>query len=61
MPLPSAIWPNFWDLLTLKIFLPYGYALKKVHNILLYDAGQFYVKNKMAAEQKSVKTFPGTA
>jgi len=50
MPLPSAIWPNFWDPLTLKIFLPYGYAIKKVHNILLYDAGHFYVKSKMAAE-----------
>jgi len=36
--------------LTLEIFLPFGYAIKKVHNILLYDAGQFYVKNKMAAE-----------
>jgi len=45
MPLPSAICP-----LTLKISLPYGYALKKVDNILLYDAGQFYVKSKMAAE-----------
>ena len=28
-----------------------GIQLKKIHNILLYDAGQFYVKeNKMAAE-----------
>ena len=35
-----------------------GIFLKKVHNILFYDAGQFYVKNKMAAEQKSVKSFP---
>ena len=61
MPLLSAIWPNFWDPLTLKIFLPYGFAIKKVHNILLYDAGQFYVKTKMAAEEKSVKLFPGTA
>ena len=57
MCLPSAIcYP-----LTLKIFLPYGYVINKVHNILLYDAGQFYVKNKMAAKQKSVKPFPGTA
>ena len=34
------------------------YSIKKVHNILLYDAGQFYVKNKMAAKYKSVKPFP---
>jgi len=27
-----------------------GYVIKKIHNILLYDAGQFYVINKMAAE-----------
>ena len=33
-------------------------SIKKVHNILLYEAGQFYVKNKMAAEEKSVKLFP---
>ena len=26
------------------------YLINKVHNILLYDAGQFYVKNKMAAK-----------
>ena len=36
--------------LILKIFVAYGYSIKKVHNILLYDAEQFYVKNKMAAE-----------
>ena len=46
----QLIWPNFCIPLMLKIFLPYGYFFKKVHNILLYDAGQFYVKNKMAAE-----------
>jgi len=45
----------------LKIFVAHGYSIKKVHNILLYDAGQFYVKNKMAAEYKSVKPFQGTA
>jgi len=33
-----------------KYFLHMGIQLKKVHNILLYDAGQFYVKTKMAAE-----------
>ena len=27
-----------------------GIFFKKVHNILLFDAGQFHVKNKMAAE-----------
>ena len=26
------------------------YSIEKIHNILLYDAGQFYVNNKMAAE-----------
>ena len=41
---------QFLGPIALKIFLPYGYAIKKVHNILLYEAGQFYVKNKMAAE-----------
>ena len=34
-----------------------GIFLKKVHNILLYDAGQFYVNNKMATEYKSAKFF----
>jgi len=29
------------------IFLPYGYVIKKVHNMLLYDAGQFYVKSNL--------------
>ena len=33
-----------------KILWRMGIQLKKVHYILLYDAGQFYVKNKMAAE-----------
>ena len=33
-----------------NIFVAYGYSIKKVHNIILYDAGQFYVKYKMAAE-----------
>jgi len=46
----QLIWPNFCIPLTLKIFLPYGYSIKKIHNILLYDAEQFYVNNKMAAE-----------
>ena len=58
MCLPSAIWPNFWDPLTQKIFLAYGYVINKVHNILLHDAEKIYVKNKMAAEKKSVKSFP---
>ena len=43
----------------LKIFLPYGYVIKKVHNILLYNAGQFYVKNKMAAAKKICEIFSG--
>ena len=36
--------------LTLEIFFAYGYSIKKVHNILLYDAEEFYVKNKMGTE-----------
>ena len=36
--------------LTLKRFVAYGNSIKKIHNILLYDAEEFYVKNKMAAE-----------
>ena len=35
------------------------YAIKKIHNILFYDPGQFYVKDKMAAEQKSVNPCSG--
>ena len=40
-----------------------GIFFKKVHNILLYDAGQFYVKNKMAAEwkMKICETFSGNS
>ena len=34
-----------------------GIQLKKINNILLYDAEQFYVNNKMAAEKKSVNFF----
>ena len=51
MPLPSANLAQF--LLTIdakNIFAVWVFSNKKVHNILLYDAGQFYVKNKMAAE-----------
>ena len=55
MPLPSANLAQF--LLTIdakNIFAVFsmgmGIFLQKVHKILLYDAGQFYVKNKMAAE-----------
>ena len=51
MPLPSANLAQF--LLTndaKNIFAVRVFYLKKVHNILLYDAEQFYLKNKMAAE-----------
>ena len=41
--------------------LEYGYLTKKVHNVLLNDAGQFYVKNKMAAELKICETFSGNS
>ena len=33
-----------------NIFAIWVFSFKKVHNILLYDAEQFYVNNKMAAE-----------
>ena len=33
-----------------KILWRMGMQLKKIQNIILYDAGQFYVKDKMAAE-----------
>jgi len=33
-----------------KILCHMGIQFKKIHNILLYDAEQFYVNNKMAAE-----------
>ena len=36
-----------------------GIQLTKVHNILLYEAEQFYVKNKMAAEFKICEIFSG--
>ena len=41
--------------------MAYGYSIKKVHNILFSDAGQFYVKNKMAAEIKICETFSGNS
>ena len=50
MCLASANLAQFLYTIDAKNILPYGYAIKKVHNILLYDAGQFYVKSKMAAE-----------
>ena len=52
MPLLSANLAQF--LLTIdakNIFAVWVFYFKKyLHNILLYDAGQFYVKNKMGAE-----------
>ena len=37
---------QFLGHIDLKIFLRMGIQLKKVHNILLFDAGQFYVKKR---------------
>ena len=34
----------------------YGYSITKVHNILLYDAGQFY-----GGQIKICETFPGNS
>ena len=52
MPLPSANLAQFLYTIGAKnifaVWVPIFF--KKVHNILLYDAGQFYVKNKIAAE-----------
>ena len=39
----------------------YGYAIKKVHNILLYDAGQFYVKKQDNGRIKICETFSGNS
>ena len=56
-PLYHCVMPVFGRIcithigLTLEIFCGVcRYSIKKVHNILLYDAEQFYVKNKMATE-----------
>ena len=38
-----------------------GIKLKKVHNILLYDAGQFYVKKKDSGRIKICETFSGNS
>ena len=39
-----------------------GILLKKVHNILLYDAGQFYVKKKQDGGRiKICETFSGNS
>ena len=38
-----------------------GIQLKKVHNILLYDAGQFYVKKKDGGRIKICETFSGNS
>ena len=32
------------------VWVPGTYSIKKIHNILVYGAEEFYVKNKMAAE-----------
>ena len=52
MCLPSANLAQFLYTIDAKnIFAVLVFFLKKyLHNILLYDAGQFYVYNKMAAE-----------
>ena len=51
MPLPSANLAQFFNTIDAKnIFCRLGIFFKKDQNILLYDAGQFYVKNKMATE-----------
>ena len=51
MPLLSANLAQFLYTIDAKnIFAVWVFSLKKIQNILLYDAEQFYVKNKMAAE-----------
>jgi len=37
-----------------------GYLIKKVHNILLYDAGQFYVKKQDGGWIKICEIFCGS-
>ena len=41
------------------MFLAYGYAIKKVHNILLYDAAQFYVKKQDGSRINICEIFSG--
>ena len=57
MPLPSANLAQFLYTIDAKNIFAVLVFFFKVHNILLYDAGQFYVNNKMAAEYKSVTFF----
>ena len=45
--------------LTLERFAAYGYSIKKIHNILLYDAEQFYVKKQDGGRIKICEIFPG--
>ena len=61
MPLPSAIWPNFWDPLKLKIFLAYGYSVKKYiyHSIIWQWA--VLCKNKDGGWIKFCEIFSGTS
>ena len=40
--------------------MAYGYLIKKVHSILLYDAGQFYVKQD-GGQIKICETFSGNS
>ena len=39
----------------------YGYSIKKVHNILLYDDEQFYVKKQDGDWIKICETFSGNS
>ena len=41
--------------------MAYGYLLKKVHNVLLYDAGQFYVQKQDGGRIKICETFSGNS
>ena len=44
-----------------KYFCRMGILLKKVHNILLYDAGQFYVKKQDGGRIKICEIFSGNS
>ena len=47
--------------MTLEIFCSVWVFKKKVHNILLYDAGQFYVKKQDGGRIKICETFSGNS
>ena len=61
MCFPSAVWPNFWDPLMLKIFVVYGYSIKKntQHSIIWRWA--VLCKKQDCSRIKICETFSGNS